>query len=281
MKLLNEQDRKKNQFLAGILDENPFLLNEAKINVNGIDKLIALFALNLEYWEAEYYMRGVFGKGLSKNILGSKPGDIRGGSKVKFSSKIHKEIAEEIARNEEAHVKYYQGILGKDKIDCPAIDFETGFNMAAKAAGLGDTFDPFENEVNFFLGGMLFEDVGVTVYNGAIPLISNKDFLQKVSGVLAVESHHMGLIRGMINMFGKKAIKAGNAISDARKSINGRFEQGVTLDGKVNFVPADKDATAFVRTPKDVMSIITLKKGGREGGFFPEGLNGNLKNLIG
>lgn len=246
-----------------------------------LDETIATFALNLEYWEAEYYMRGTFGSGLSSN-LGA--GAVDGGKKVKFTNKAFKGFAQELAENELAHVKMYRRILGSKAIDAPPIDFERGFRLAAQAAGLvkpGESFDPFDNEIHFFLGGYLFEDVGVTAYTGAVPLIKDKQLQGKIAGVLATESHHMGLLRGLLYQAGPKAIKAANAIAMARKSINGSFEQGISNpDGSPNFVPTDKDATTFARTPREVMDIVFLKKGADYGGFYPEGLNGNFEKLM-
>jgi hypothetical protein len=77
-----------------------------------------------------------------------------------------REFAEELAENELAHVRFYRKTLGAQAVSRPAIDFEAGFGAAAKGAGLPE-FDPFANDMNFLLGGMLFEDVGVTAYAGA------------------------------------------------------------------------------------------------------------------
>jgi hypothetical protein len=77
-----------------------------------------------------------------------------------------------LAENELAHVRFYRKTLGSQAVSRPAIDFEAGFAAAAKA-GLPE-FDPFANDMNFLLGGMLFEDVGVTAYAGAAPILKKK-----------------------------------------------------------------------------------------------------------
>ena len=85
-----------------------------------------------------------------------------------------------MAENELAHVRFYRKTLGGEAVSRPAIDFEAGFAAAAKGAGLSE-FDPFANDMNFLLGGMLFEDVGVTAYAGAAPVLKKKEFVGKTT----------------------------------------------------------------------------------------------------
>src|SRR5687768_11284765 len=164
----------------------------------------------------------------------------------------------------------------------PTIDFEAGFKAAAKAAGLGENFDAFENDMTFLLGGMLFEDVGVTAYAGAAPLIKKKEFLQAAAGILAVEAYHMGMARSQLFEMGEEARKAANAISRARDKVDGPEDkdQGIERDGKANFVPSTKDGIAFTRTPQEVLRIVYLtdKEGADAGGFYPKGMNGKIKS---
>lgn len=238
------------------------------------------FALNLESLEAEYYLRGTTGKGMDDADAGSEPGAVTGGSQVPWENDDLRRFMDEVAANELAHVRFYRRVLGKEAVSRPAIDLG-GFAAAARAAGLGDNFDPFASEMNFFLGGMLMEDVGVTAYHGAAPLISNKKFLDAAAGILAVEAYHMGMARSVLYRMGPEARDAANALSDARDRLDGSedVDQGIVVDGKANIVPSDADGIAFSRTPQQVLRIVYLadNAGVSRGGLFPDGMNGKLK----
>src|SRR5215204_2930204 len=160
--------------------------------------------------EAEYYLRATTGKGIDAADAGSEPGGVKGGHQVKFQNKAIREFADELAQNELAHVRFYRRTLGKQAVSRPTIDFEAGFAAAAKGAGLPE-FDPFANDMNFLLGGMLFEDVGVTAYAGAAPILKKKEFVEAAAGILAVEAYHMGMARSQLYAMGEKAHKAAGA----------------------------------------------------------------------
>ncbi len=211
------------------------------------DEDIFQFALNLEYMEAEYYLRGTRGKGLNASDIGADPG------KVTFKSKAIKEFLEEVAENELAHVRFYRKTLGGSAVDRPAIDFDAGFSAAAKGAGLGSSFNAFANEMNFLLGGMLFEDVGVTAYAGAATALKEKEHLEAAAGILAAEAYHMGMARSQLYEMGQEAWKAANALSDSRDKLDGPGDkdQGIRVDGKANIVPSNPDGIAFRRTPQE------------------------------
>jgi hypothetical protein len=248
------------------------------------------FALNLESLEAEYYLRGTTGMGMDASDKGRNPGRVRGGRMVPWRNNDLHDFMREVAANELAHVRFYRRTLGSEAVDMPEIDIEGGFRAAAKAAGLGNDFDPFASEMNFFLGGMLMEDVGVTAYNGAAPLISNKNFLQAAAGILAVEAYHMGMARSTLYRMGARARDAANKLSDARDSLDGPsdVDQGIEIDpsrqparsaGRANIVPSDMDGKAFTRTPQQVLNIVYLtpRSGVSQGGIFPRGMNGRIR----
>jgi hypothetical protein len=239
------------------------------------------FALNLESLETEYYLRGTTGRGMADADAGPNPGSVNGGHVVPWQNDDLRQFMDEVAANELAHVRFYRRVLGSGAVSRPNIDIAGGFAAAAKAAGLGDGFDPFASEMNFFLGGMLMEDVGVTAYRGAAPLIVNKDFLASAAGILAVEAYHMGMARSTLYRMGTAARNAANAISDARDSLDGPadLDQGIVMNGRANIVPSDSDGIAFARTPQQVLRIVYLtdRGGVSGGGIFPNGMNGKLR----
>ena len=244
------------------------------------DAAILNFALNLEYLEAEYYLRGVYGHGLDDDETTGKGtrGDVIGGRKVKFDTKFGYQYALEIANDERHHVDFLRSALAGAKVSRPKINLTDTFNALAKAAGLGNSFDPFASENNFLLGAFVFEDVGVTAYKGAAPLISSKTYLEAAAGILAVEAYHAGLIRTVLLAKGLQA-PAGK-ISDARDSIDGPSDddQGIVdKNGNANIVPADKNSIAFSRDAGAVLNIVYVNPAKvSKGGFFPNGVNGDI-----
>jgi hypothetical protein len=257
---------------AGAADDAPAISDGAILN----------FALNLEYLEAEFYSNAVYGHGLPESLTYGKGhrGPVLGGREVHFKSSALRQFAQEIARDEYDHVRFLRSALGSAAVSRPEINIQSSFTAAATAAGLikaGQTFDVYANEDNFLLGAFIFEDVGVTAYKGAAPLISNKTYLGAAAGILAVEAYHAANIRTVLYFHG--LADAADAISAARDSLDGPTDddQGVTLDGRANIVPADSNALAFGRTPGQVLNIVYLTpKPATSGGFYPHGVNGTL-----
>ena len=253
------------------------------------DPSILNFALNLEYLEAEFYLRATTGSGLSsKEIDGTgKAGGVTGGKKVKFSTDLARAIAADIATDERTHVDFLRSALGKSAVARPQISLDKAFTAAAVAAGVikqGQTFDAFASEANFLLAAFLFEDVGVTAYKGAAGLIANKTYLEAAAGILATEAYHAGSIRTMLlqaSLTNSQIPGIVQKISDARDTLDGgtnmNSDQGIGTVSKANLVPTDRNGVAFSRTTGQVLNVVYLTpKPVTSGGFFPSGVNGKV-----
>ena len=243
------------------------------------------FALNLEYLEAEFYLRAATGTGLAAgDVTGTgTPGTVTGGSLVPFKSAAIASYAQRIAVDEQAHVRFIRDVLGTAAVARPTINLSSSFTTLAIAAGLivaGQTFDPFADDVSFLLGSYIFEDVGVTAYAGAARYITNKDYLEAAGGILAVEAYHSGAIRTLLSDLGAGA--ATNAISNLRAALAGaNDDQGTLLQttgytNAYNFVTNDSNGLAYRRTTAQVLNIVYGGGAASNYLFFPNKLNGTI-----
>ncbi len=244
-----------------------------------IDPDVLNFALNLEYLEAEFYLRGLSGSGLPAASIGANPGAVTGGSAVPFTTTSDAQYAAEIAGDEFNHVNFLRSALGSAAVDRPAINLSTSFTAAAMAAGIigaGQTFNPFANTTSFLLGAYIFEDVGVTAYAGAAALITNPAYLTAAATILAVEAYHAGQIRTRLLAAGQYAATA--AISALRAAASQPTsvpdDQGILLNGVINITPTDANSLAFTRTTTQVLDIVYLGTTPTANSFFPNGMNG-------
>ncbi len=267
--------------VAGAALFNPQSVQQASAQAI-TDADIFNFALQLEYLEAEFYLRGSTGAGLADSEVSGTGtlGPVSGGRQVQFASQTIANYANEIASDERAHVRLLRSALGSSAVARPAIDIAFAFTLAARAAGLvgaNEQFDVYANENNFLLGAFIFEDVGVTAYQGAAPLISDRTNLANAAGLLAVEAYHAGAIRTIL--IGKGLFEQGAAISRARNAVNpGTFsDQGLGNAQTSNIVPVDQVGRTYARTPQQVLNIVYLNANTQPTGFFPNGLNGRIR----
>lgn len=255
-----------------------------------VDADVLNFALNLEYLEAEYYLYATTGAGLEAQGVdvsgkGEKGGVIiKANAAVPFANEAIRDYAEEIAADELAHVRFLRAVLNQKKklaVARPLIDLQNSFTNAARAAGIigpSDIFDPFANELSFLFGAFVFEDVGVTAYKGGAPLLKDPVVLEAAAGILGVEAYHAGIVRTLLYQTGGAAIEVAQKISDLRDAVDGADDrdQGLVVNGQANLVPTDSNGLAYSRSTRQVLNIVYLGVNAKKGGFFPEGLNGNI-----
>ena len=254
------------------------------------------FALNLEYLEAEFYLRAATGVGLSATDAGAGAGTVTGGSAVPGLSSTFQQYVNEIAYDEAQHVKFLRSALGSAAVSRPNIDFTNAFTTLAVAAGIisaGSTFNPFADFDSFLVGAFVFEDVGVTAYHGAAGLLQSKSTLGAAAGIMATEAYHAGIVRTILT---GRAINAAatstaypyigyaNKVATLRGTLGGGNETMLVVPSSLttpsSIVAADAtSAVAFSRSTDQVLHIVYGTPGGagvKSGVFFPNGLNGNI-----
>lgn len=245
------------------------------------DADILNFALNLEYLEAEFYVFATTGHGLPAKDTGGSGGPSGG---VTFPSTppnlsgVVLQYALEIAADELDHVLFLRSALGSQAVSEPKIDLDSSFNTLASAAGLPTPFSPYTSNNNFLLGAYIFEDVGVTAYHGAAPLVQNKQILGAAAGILGTEAYHASEIRLQLFQLGQPYWNYSAKISALRAKLSqANDDQGVAVKNMPNIALTDSNGLVFARTPRQVLNIVYAGIGASSGLFYPNGMNGAIK----
>lgn len=254
-----------------------------------VDVAVLNFALNLEYLEAAFYLAAV-GRLAELRVLGGNaeiilPAGLDPKVGMTFQDKNIEAYVREISGDELAHVRFLRAALGKAAVDRPVLDLGPAFDAAGQAASGGALkgFNPYAADLFFLHGAFIFEDVGVTAYKGAAPLLTNPQVLEAAAGILAAEAYHAGEVRTLLYAQKDKVAAAGltvaqitGAISALRAKVGGGKDQGLTRGTmEANIVPLDQNGIAYSRSTREVLNIVYLG-GSKMGGFFPRGLNGAI-----
>ncbi len=215
------------------------------------------FALNLEYLEAEFYSVAASGVRIAEVGIGvtgqGRSAATVGGSKVALDARVQT-IADQIAHDERAHVQFLRAALGNNAVAKPAI------NLAALGVG-------FTNQAEFLTVGAIFEDVGVSAYLGAAPLIDNSGILAAAAAIALTEAQHASVLRLLA--------------WDARLAVPNVDAKAVPIQGQTNgrlFFVDSTNGLSKPRTTSEVLKIVyaNTANGTSRGGFFPDGLNGTI-----
>jgi hypothetical protein len=230
------------------------------------------FALNLEYLEATFYSFATQGVDLPSSLtVGS--GTITGqpASKIAFPNQQITDIFNEIFFNEMSHVMDLQSLIGSGHVARPAL------NLAAAGA---------VSPANIITIGRQFEDVGTTAYAGAATLLTGTN-VSYAAQILAVEAFQAGALR-LISLQQAAPFAPADSldvlVGDPGAEV--LATQGPTAaggffatTGAANATSTVPQATAFTRSTSQVLQIVygaAGQTGVSKGGFFPNGLNGNI-----
>lgn len=226
------------------------------------------FALNLEYLEAEFYTMATMGKTIDQvgiGISGSgNSGPTYGANQVNFanSTVYTGTVASQIGNDERNHVALLRTALsnaGVEPIAKPEINLG--------ALGIG-----FANEVQFLTLARVFEDIGVSAYGGAAQLMSvtSSPYIGTAARILAAEAEHVANIRLQVAKLAVSTTSLDNV--DIIPPPSGTY-----------FFSIDPTTgLTAVRTPGQVLYLVYgFLANATSGGFYPQGVNGNLHTSTG
>jgi hypothetical protein len=227
------------------------------------DADILNFALNLEYLEAEFYT--VLTSGVTIDQLGvpisgvGTPGPTTGAARLDFrGDRLLEQTALELAFDERAHVLVIRQALGSAAVAKPAINFAAGGVTTVQ---------------RFLQVARILEDVGVSAYGGAAPLIQSKEVLAVAARIALVEGLHAGNIRFQLADEGVRDIGPVDPLD---------IIVGTPASPRARLITADAQGLAPVRTPSQVLSIVYgpgAPPGTSRGLLFPNGLNGTIRTV--
>jgi hypothetical protein len=216
------------------------------------DTDILNFALNLEYLEGEFYSVATFGSTLEQRGIipvSAVGGPTTGGKMVPGIAKsIIAYVAAALRYDEEQHIIFLRAALGSAAVKKPAINLD--------ALGFG-----FDGVNDFLKLSRIFEDVGVSAYLGAAPLIESKTYLDAAARIMDTEAQHSGTIRDRNIQFGISSPAVDS------KDVPPTQKHPFFVDSKGLTIP---------RSTSEVLNIV-YHGGNCSGGFYPSGMNGTIK----
>ena len=239
------------------------------------------FALNLEYLEANFYNFAATGSPISTSYSGTPTGALTGTSAA-LTAAVQANptvlaLAKALAQDELNHISGLKAAitsLGGTPIAQPAL------NYAAKGA--------VTTVAQFLAAARQFTALGNSAYAGAAQyLVSNPGVLTVAAQILGAEGQHLGAVNYQCitqNVTASFSTTSTSYLDEQDQPPNPTqyftvFLTGNASGGVVGFGPArntsqDLGVVYGVSTP----STLNPATGRTSGGFFPSGVNGNIKS---
>ena len=222
------------------------------------------FALNLEYLEANLYIAVSGQTALSSTDTGSGAGTIMNAPGQLQLDAQTQATAAGLAMDELHHIELLRSAItaaGGIPISQPAIDYSMGGKLS------------ITTQAQFLMAARQFTAVGGSAYAGSAQyLVSNTTVLTAASQILGAEGQHGGCLNYQCNLQGvySPAVDA----------------EDVPPSSTTYFTVNSQNALAPARTTSMVLGIVYgvatpaafAPAGISSGGFFPNGLNGNIKS---
>ncbi len=263
--------------VAGGFIETPKGFGQASATAPSITDVLN-FALNLEYLEANLYSIVTTGNPISATLMGSGAGTISGSPGKIALATTTTSLFQALTQDEINHITLLRSTitaLGGTPISMPNIYY------AAKGA--------ITNEAQLYALTRQFTATGNGAYAGAAQfLISNPAVLTVASQILGAEGQHLGAVTFVINVSANAGAAPQSAIDlqDTLPSKTQYFDVFVTGAPNANTSNQAPGLAPARSTSQDLgivygVSTATTSNpptGVTSGGFFPMGVNGNIKS---
>ncbi|KAK1385563.1 Desiccation-related protein PCC13-62 [Heracleum sosnowskyi] len=285
-------------FHASELDQETSRNSHASSFLPKSDIDLLEFPLNLEYFEAEFFLWGALGYGLDvvdPSLTKGGPPPV-GPKRAKLSPLIRDVIAQ-FAYQEIGHLRAIKNTVRgfpRPLLNLTAESFAKVMNSAF-GRPLFPPFNPYANEINYLLASYVIPYVGLTGYVGANAKLQSPRARRLVAGLLGVESGQDAVLRTLlyerssrkVRPYGVSVAEFTNRISVLRNKLGGEGlkDEGLFVkkewgaEGLIrgNVLAGNKYSISYERTPEEILRIVY--GGGSEskpGGFYPKGADGSI-----
>eukprot|EP00249_Psilotum_nudum_P036232 c6616_g1_i1 orf=102-1055(+) len=264
------------------------------------DANLILFALNLEYLEAELFLWSAYGYGLDKiapDLTGNGPEPI-GVEKANLDPQTL-DLTIQLGLQEVGHLRAIRETVKDLAFPRPLLNVgeDVWGSLMDNAFGttLNPPFNPYVNALNFLIAIYAIPYVGLTGYVGANPLLTGQTAKRLVAGLLGVEAGQDAVIRTAL-YYKKDEVVAPypytvadftDKISNLRNRLGktGNVDEGLEVpeclgaEASVsgNVLSADANSVAYARTPQQILRVVYgTGSEYKPGGFYPKGGNGTI-----
>ncbi|CAH2063054.1 unnamed protein product [Thlaspi arvense] len=272
-------------------------------NISATDVDLVQLAMNVEFTEAEFFLKASTGKGLDAfNATLAKGGPAPVGARKANLDPITKRIIEEFGYQEIGHLRAIADMTGGIRRPLLNLTRENFAMFMDRAVGRRSNprFDPYANTRNYLLASYYIPYVGLTGYVGAIPYLVYFNFKRLVAGLLGVESGQDGVIRTLLyerqdetveEYGGVTVAELTNEISILRNKLGmcGIKDEGLCVPPWLgaenrttsNILAADAYSLSYDRTPQEILRVMYgTGDEHRPGGFWPCGANGRIARMF-
>ncbi|KAG7970814.1 hypothetical protein I3843_07G103600 [Carya illinoinensis] len=261
------------------------------------------FALNLEFLEAEFFLRGAIGIGLdgiAPSLANGGPPPI-GARKANLDPLVAR-IIEEFGYQEVGHLRAIitrTGGIPRPQLDLGVQNFAKVFDDAV-GFKLIPAFDPYADTNRYLLASYVIPYVGLVGYVGTIPNLNRGTSRSLVASLLGVEAGQDAVIRTLLYERANQTVRPynltvaefTNRISELRNKLAacGIKDEGILVPLSLgaenrtnsNILSADPNSLSYARTPPEILRIVYGSGSEyKPGGLFPNGGGGDIaKRLV-